>query len=448
MLQAVADILRNHGVEGWLVGGSVRDRELGRRSPDVDVVVAGDAAAVAEALATALKAPWFALSERHLTYRVIGRGGHVDVAAARGGGILQDLAERDFTVNAMALPIRPVPAAAGRTEAEPVDRDALIDPFDGLTHLRDRRLAAVSHRIFADDPLRLMRAARFCHVLGFELYGGLEDSIRSQAPELARTAGERIAAEMVLTLAEGRSAEAARLWHDLGLLEVVLPEVCDRSGLAAVLATLERLDDLLARLMVWFPATADVLDERLRRPVDGAVERPVAMRMAGLTHRLESDPAEAVARRLKLSGDMISLLRTVAGCLGEGGENDRLGFEGDFMAPSEARRLDRAEVLFLWGAAPFEPEVVLLAAAAGIGSVLPSTAGRMMALWAERSLRGVPRPPVDGDLLMRELGVESGPLLGKTLREVRLVWEMRETTTISGLLDVARGVVRQDQRTR
>ena len=272
MLQAVAEILRSRGVEGWLVGGSVRDLELGRESPDLDIVVAGDAAAVAKEVAAALGAPWFVLSERHPTYRVMGPEGHVDVAAVRGGGILDDLGERDFTVNAMALPIRDgfpdgahtgagaVPEAGPRA---PVDREALTDPFGGLEHLREHRLVAVSDRAFSDDPLRLMRAARFCHVLGFEIDGGLAGSIRAHAPELARTAMERVAAEMALTLAGGRSAEAALLWSDLGLLGVVLPEVAAAARLEPAVALLAQLDDVLARLIVWFPATADVVRGRL-----------------------------------------------------------------------------------------------------------------------------------------------------------------------------------------
>ncbi|MBN1632162.1 MAG: CCA tRNA nucleotidyltransferase, partial [Thermoleophilia bacterium] len=399
-----------------------------------------DAAAVAKDVAAALGAPWFALSERHLTYRVMGREGHIDVAAVRGGGIHDDLGERDFTVNAMALPIRAGRAEggpAGAAPSGPVDREALIDPFGGLGHLQERRLVAVSDRVFSDDPLRLMRAARFCHVLGFEIDDDLGGSIRSHAPELARTAMERVAAEMVLTLAEDGSAEAVRLWRDLGLLGVVLPEVADPGGLDATLVVLERLDDVLGRPLVWFPATADILGRSLERPVDGGMARPVALRLAGLLHRLAEAEAEGVGRRLKLSGDMISLLRTVSRCFSEP-PGRRSGLEERTPAFPEARMLSRAEVLFLWGAAPFEPEVILLAAAAGAESVLPGPAGRMMALWAERSARGIARPPVDGEALMSELGLEGGPLVGKALREVRLAWETGERTTIAGLLAVAR----------
>lgn len=429
MLQAVADILRRRRIQGWLVGGSVRDRELGRYSPDLDIVVADDAAGVAAELAGELGIPWFALSERHGAYRVMGRDGRVDVAALRGDGIVADLGERDFTVNAMAVPI------AGK---------GLVDPFGGLSDLRRGRLVAVSERIFADDPVRLMRAARFCHVLGLQPDAPLVWELHERAPLLADAAPERVAAEMVLTLADGRAADATRLWNDLGLLGVILPELPTAGRLAPTVALLERLDDLLARPETWFPAFVDLLAERLSRPVDGAVARPVALRLAGLTHRLSADEAETAARRLKLSGDVGSLLRTVCRCCAPAG------------APSARELLPaapagRGAVLFLWDAAPWEPEVLCVLGACGHEppggedahgpDTVLSRARNLMALWGDRTLHGVPRSPVDGEVLMRELGLSSGPLLGRVLREARLAWEAGEATTYDEVLAVARAAL-------
>ncbi len=431
MLRTVAEILRRKQTEGWLVGGSVRDRELGRYSPDLDVAVAGDAAAVAKEIAGSLDAPWFALSERHMAYRVMGDEGHVDVAALRGSGIVDDLAERDFTVNAMAIP---------------VGGEGLVDPFGGMAHLRQRRLVAVSERIFADDPLRLMRAPRFCHVLGLEADASLVSLAKAEAPLLAAAAAERVATEMILTLAEGRAADAVRRWHDLHLLAVILPEVVVSERLVSTIALLERLDDLLERPAAWFPAAADPLVERLAQPVDGALSRPVALRLAGLLHGLTAREAEVAGRRLKLSCDMISLLRA-----GSGEFSGSLGGVSagghDSAGGADEERASRAEVLFLWAAAPWEPEVVALAAAAdgaapnGRPGLAPSNLGsaqRIMALWARRALNGVPRPPLDGELIMREFGLESGPLVGKALREVRLAWEAGEATTLSEALAAGR----------
>jgi poly(A) polymerase len=429
MLGAVADILQHRRTEGWLVGGGVRDCQLGRHSPDLDVVVADDPAAVAAEVAQALRAPWFALSERHPAYRVMGRHGRVDVAAVKGGGILSDLAERDFTVNAMAIPL---------------GGEGLIDPFGGLGHLRQGRLVAVSERIFAEDPLRLMRVPRFCHVLGLRPDDSLARSVRAEAPELTSAAGERVAAEMVLTLAGGRAAEAVRLWEDLGLLVVVLPEVVLLGRLAPTMALLERLEGILARPSAWFPATAEPLAERLARPVDGAVERSVALRLAGLTHQLTTREAGEAGRRLKLSGVLLSLLRTVSRHFSEErGDVARLGDAGSHGAAPAGR----SAVLLLWSAAPWEPEVTILEAAAGADGDGPARSGaalgparRLMALWGERTLHGVPRLPLDGEVLMRELGLESGPLLGRVLREARLAWEAGEVTDAAQVLALAREV--------
>ena len=436
MLQVVADILRRRQTMGWLVGGSVRDRELGRFSPDLDVTVADDPAAVAREIAGALGAPWFSLSERHLAYRVVGREGRVDVAALRGGGILEDLAQRDFTVNSMAVP---------------VSGQDLIDPFGGLAHLRQRRLVAVSGRVFIDDPLRLMRAARFCHVLGLQLDNSLAELVRSQAPVLVRAAPERIAAEMALTLAAGRSAVAARLWRDLGLLAVVLPEVTATERLTMTVALLGRLDDLLARPSAWFPEAAGPLAERFAQPVDGALSRPVALRLAGLLHGLSAQEAAAAGRRLKLSGAMVSLLQIVSGRRAQG-RDDRAALADEELVDEAAlggRPATRRAVLFLWDTVPWEPEAIVLAALAAAETDDPSgvspvvgQARRLMALWAERTVNGVPRLPLDGTALMRELGLDGGPLLGRVLREARLVWEAGEATTATEVLAVARAVLR------
>jgi poly(A) polymerase len=437
MMLAVTEVLRRRGTAGWLVGGSVRDRELGRFSPDVDVAVMDDAAVVAKEIAAALGSPWFALSERHPAYRVLGPGGYVDVAAVRGGGIMADLALRDFTVNAMAVPL----AGAG-----------LVDPFGGLAHLREGRLVAVSTTVFSDDPLRLMRAPRFCHVLGLRSDETLTESIRAQAAILSGAAAERVATEMALTLASGRVAEAVRLWHGLGLLAEVLPEFPVQERFEPTLALLDRLDDFLECPAVWFPGAAGMLDERLAIAVDGATSRPVALRWAGLMQALPGAAVETAARRLRLSGAMVSLLTVASRHLAawEAGTG-ALGSER-LTAARPALASKRSDVLFLWDTAPWEMEVIALVAAAataGNGSGPGSQesladaadlapARRAIDLWAGRVGERVPRPPLDGNDLMRELGLPGGPLLGKAVREARLAWEAGEVTTAAEFLAAAR----------
>ncbi len=438
MLRAVADIVRRRGTEGWLVGGSVRDLQLGRFSPDLDVVVMDDPAGVARDIARTLDVPWFALSERHPAYRVMGREGHIDVAAVRGGGIVDDLGERDFTVNAMAVPIGSDVLAGSAPAAIPED---LIDPFGGVRHLREKRLVAVSDRVFADDPLRMMRAVRFGHVLGLSLDTELRASISSHASLISETAAERIGAELALTLAGGTTVQAIEDWERLGLLRVVVPKI-PPDGVGAAKAVAARLDPILEAPARCFPEVGHVLAERLARPVDGALSRPVALRLATLTHSLSPDAAARAGRRLKLSGDAVSLLAAVSRLLGEGATFD-------WPAPVSPARPGRDAVLFMWRSAPWEPEVILMAAAvtaagsgeAGLDERPPCMSGparRLLGLWGDRAGGRRPPLPLDGDDLMRALDIPSGPRLGAILREVRLAWESGEIDSADEALAVAR----------
>jgi tRNA nucleotidyltransferase/poly(A) polymerase len=453
MLAAVGVVVREHGEQGWLVGGSVRDREFGRFSPDIDIVVTGDAEAVARRTAQLLDVPWFTLSEEHRAYRVVGEVAHVDIAAVRGGSILSDLAERDFTVNAMAIPV-------GGSE--------LIDPFGGLGDLRARRLRAVSSRIFDDDPLRLMRAARFATQFGLEPDGDSLRTIRAHADLLWRAAPERIANELFLTLAGRQARSATVCWDAMGLLPRLFPEVAARGEPSpAALSRLAELTFVGGRASPLFPVAEELLRERLHEPVDGAVDRRTALQFAGLLWGL--DPAEAcqVGRRLKLSNALLSLLETSArmsrwkhaGLSCAPGSGFKMA-DGTLAGPRDPA--DRAAVLFLWDASPWEPEVIILAASAGpidrddAGSLeldeLPfedtlapgiMVARRLMALWATREVEGVPHLPFDGDDLMRELKLEPGPLLGQALRGAKLAWEAGEVATAEEALKAARAAVGQ-----
>jgi hypothetical protein len=261
---------------------------------------------------------------------------------------------------------------------------------------------------------------------------------------------------MCLTLAAGRAAAATRLWDELGLLAVLLPElgvgetlgagaVGDRPDRSATLSLVERLDDMMERLPEWFPETGGLLAARLAEPIDGAVTRPVALSLAGLTYGLTAQEVRAVASRLKLSSAMGSLLLAVARSSmvtatetrGAGGTAGTL----TELLPAGVT-VNRSAVLFLWEAAPWEPEAIMMAAAAGDGPG-PATqpARRLMCLHVRRATGETPSVPLDGDRLMRELGLGEGPLLGRALREARLAWEAGEARTVDEALAVARRVV-------
>jgi hypothetical protein len=196
MRDLAREVLEGH--EAWIVGGAVRDELLGRDVVDLDIAVR-DPRAAARAYAKRSGGAPFPLSERHGAWRVALEGGRtVDFTPLRGS-IEDDLATRDFTINAIAVPL-----AGG----EPAD------PYGGQADMEERIIRAVSPSVFADDPLRLLRAVRLGDELAFRLDPETEQLVREHAELVRRPAGERTYAELVrLSEAGYRSA------GELGLLE-------------------------------------------------------------------------------------------------------------------------------------------------------------------------------------------------------------------------------------
>jgi Poly A polymerase head domain len=185
------------GEEAWVVGGAVRDELLGREVIDVDIACA-DPRRASRAFGRRSGGSPFPLSERHGAWRVVVDGARTVDFTPLGAGIEQDLASRDFTINAIAVPLQ---------GGDP------LDPHGGLADLEARRLRAVSRSIFGDDPLRLLRAVRLEEELDVELDAETEALVREHAALATEPAGERILAELERLHPRG----FLRL-HELGLL--------------------------------------------------------------------------------------------------------------------------------------------------------------------------------------------------------------------------------------
>ncbi len=124
--------------------------------------------------------------------------------------IQEDLARRDFTINAMAY-----------------DGKKLVDPYNGQKHLKEKLIVAVGdpNKRFSEDALRLMRAVRFSAELGFLLEGKTRDSIRKNAKLITKISAERIRDELFKILASPNPAEGILFLRSTGLLEVLFPEL-------------------------------------------------------------------------------------------------------------------------------------------------------------------------------------------------------------------------------
>lgn len=236
MDELVAELLG--GEEAWVVGGAIRDELLGRPVLDLDVACREPEDAARRYARRSGGAP-FPLSERHGAWRVALEAGRtVDFTPLPEEGIEADLATRDFALNAIAVP---------------VSGGAPVDPHGGRADIEARAIRAVSDTVFADDPLRLLRAVRLEDELGFRLDGRTEELVRAHAERVGEPAGERILAEL-----QRLSAAGYRRLDELGLL----------AGLGGSLAgPLDALDDPGFRLVA-------VFRERVRRlPISNDLAR-------------------------------------------------------------------------------------------------------------------------------------------------------------------------------
>lgn len=229
MLRELGSAFQAAGNELYLVGGSVRDAVLGRLSPDLDFTTDARPEQVQQILRRWADHLWDTGIEFGTVG--IGKGEHrLEITTFRadaydqvsrkpavqyGERLEDDLVRRDFTANAMAVRITP----DGPGE--------FLDPLGGLAALRDRVLdtPAAPEVSFGDDPLRMLRAARFVSQLGFAVAPRVRDAIEAMAPELARISAERVAAELDKLLLGDDPVSGIDLLVQTGMGAVVLPEV-------------------------------------------------------------------------------------------------------------------------------------------------------------------------------------------------------------------------------
>ncbi len=226
------------GRECYVVGGYVRDIMLRRPSTDVDFVTVGSGIEVASEVARRLKGSHLSVFRNYGTAQVKRRSVELEFVGARkesyhresrnpmveDGTLDDDIARRDFTVNAMALCVN-----AGRF-------GELIDRYNGIDDLRRGliRTPLDPDVTFSDDPLRMMRAIRFATQLGFEIVDETFNAIRRNARRIEIISKERVADELMKIM---RSPQPSRGWQLLfrsGLLKIVFPELAALRGIDVV----------------------------------------------------------------------------------------------------------------------------------------------------------------------------------------------------------------------
>jgi poly(A) polymerase len=435
-LAAARAVLAGEGV--WVVGGAVRDRLLDRPTDDVDLVAAGDVAPLARRLAKTKGTVAFPLSEAFGAWRVSERGGawQADLMPLEGETIEQDLARRDFTVNAMA---------------EPLEGGEIVDPFGGRSDVAARRLKLVSPGALDADPVRVLRLVRLATEVDLDFDPSVVGPAREAAPRVADAAAERVFAELrriVLAPGHAPGLGLALLAH-LGALEHVLPELAHQQGVEQ--NRFHHLDVFNHTLEVLYQVSelerdpsvlgehADAATAVLAAPLADELTRGQALRFGALLH----DAAKPVTRGETPEGRVTFIGHDERGAemarvaLGRLRASERLAAYVADLTRHHLRLgflvhhtpLSRREVHgYLRACEPVEVEVTIHSVAdrlATRGDRADEAIAKHLAVARDllgEALRwragGPPDPLVRGDVLADELGIARGPELGGVLREL------------------------------
>lgn len=452
----------------YLVGGAVRDALLKRQSYDLDFVTPGEALKIARRLADDLGGAYFPLDMKRKVARVVVKAEawseirikqniRVDISAYQGADLDSDLKGRDFTINAMAIEVHKL--------------ERLIDPLGGAQDLVSKCLRACAPSSFLDDPVRILRAARFAVDLDLRMITDTFQRMREAVPHLPEISAERLRDELFRILALAHPNTALRLLDQVSALEYILPEVCMLKGVQQglphvldawnhTLDILRRLDNLLEVLALEYnPDSAanlsmgmvalqlgryrQQLNEHLSERINP--ERPLRglLFLAGLYHdvgkpstasmdssgkikfighdQVGSHMIEERGQALKLSNLEIKRLGTIV----------RHHMRPGMLSHSEDAPSRKAIYRFFRDTGAAGVDICILSMAdilATYGPTLP--AGRwarhvqvvrslLEAWWESRDDEVFPAAIIDGNELMKVLGLTSGPLIGYLLEAIR-----------------------------
>jgi tRNA nucleotidyltransferase (CCA-adding enzyme) len=405
--------LADAGHEAALVGGSVRDRLQGERLREPDNWDAATSARPEEVAALFADASW---ENRFGTVTIPGQP-TVEITSYRAEGgyrdrrrpdevrfgvsLMEDLARRDFTINALAWVPTELEAGRGR----------VIDPFDGAADLEIGLLRTVGRPYdrFGEDALRLVRAARFAGRFALAIDPDTEAAIRELAPGVAVVSAERIRDELLRMLDDAVPSRAVRLLEELGLLALILPELTALRGVPQ------------AKVV-----PGDALDHALAA-VDAAPAGDRALRLAALLHDVGKATTLADGHFIghdRVGADIAALalhrLRVPAAVAQPAIDAIRLHMYAydDTWTDAAVRRFIRRVG---------EPRMALLFAlrradnaASGVGPAGEANQAqleRRIAIELARSpdllIRN--RLAIDGNDLQQELGIEPGPRIGALL---------------------------------
>lgn len=243
ILYRIGDIADRTDTPCYLVGGYVRDILMHKPSSDVDIMITGEPVPFAKLIEKELKGKNFVVFERFRTARLELELSEtetilLEIVGARKesynpesrkpiteiGSLEDDLSRRDFTINAFAVPLNKK------------DRNCLVDLFNGYNDLQQKVLKTPlePEKTFSDDPLRMMRAARFSSQLDFQLDEKAVKAMSSMAKRITIVSKERVSQEFLKIMATPKPSVGLIILYETGILREIFPELTAMAGIEQV----------------------------------------------------------------------------------------------------------------------------------------------------------------------------------------------------------------------
>jgi len=240
ILYHIGDLADTYGLDCYLVGGYVRDMIMQRACTDIDIMVIGDPVPFAKAIHDTMHGKNFVLFERFRTAQLeLSDPKHgtfkVELVGARKesynrdsrkpvtliGTLDDDLSRRDFTINALALVLNSI------------DRNQIIDHFNGVEDINSRilRTPLDPEQTFSDDPLRMMRAARFAAQLDFRVLPDVAEAMKTMRERITIVSMERVSNEFLKIMLSPRPSTGLIILYETGVLKEIMPEISAMAGI-------------------------------------------------------------------------------------------------------------------------------------------------------------------------------------------------------------------------
>ena len=223
------------GTDIYIAGGPVRDWLLNKPVTDIDFVIKKESLSLARTLADNNNLPFVLLDEKNGVARVVAEKFSFDFSSFREDAIniYQDLAKRDFTINAIAIPLSEalkdiveIPEGIVLKKVP----NTIIDPFHGKAHLINKEIRHINLENLEKDPLRMLRAFRFMATLGFKIHKDILSFILKNYSLLSHSSPERIDYELEKIMETNRAAAVFKLIYQHKLFETIIPEIKTMDG--------------------------------------------------------------------------------------------------------------------------------------------------------------------------------------------------------------------------